>query len=91
MIVTVTPNPSLDHTVEVDALRRGEVLRAGPSRLDPGGKGVNVARALAAHGRKTAVGMDSPWRAEVLRAAPSRRLAGSVEELRPAGLGMVAA
>ncbi|MEU0465687.1 MULTISPECIES: 1-phosphofructokinase [unclassified Amycolatopsis] len=54
MIVTVTPNPSLDHTVEVDALRRGEVLRAGPSRLDPGGKGVNVARALAAHGRKTA-------------------------------------
>ncbi|WP_435069942.1 hypothetical protein [Amycolatopsis thermoflava] len=32
MIVTVTPNPSLDHTVEVDALRRGEVLRVGPSR-----------------------------------------------------------
>ncbi|GHF05064.1 hypothetical protein GCM10017786_43160 [Amycolatopsis deserti] len=31
MIVTVTPNPSLDHTVELNSLRRGEVLRAGPS------------------------------------------------------------
>lgn len=54
MIVTFTPNPSLDYTVEVGALRRGEVLRAGGAHLDPGGKGVNVSRALAAHGRKTA-------------------------------------
>ncbi|PRX48622.1 1-phosphofructokinase [Prauserella shujinwangii] len=53
MIVTMTPNPSLDHTVEVDALRRGEVLRALRSHVEPGGKGVNVSRALAAHGRKT--------------------------------------
>lgn len=49
MIVTVTPNPSLDRTVEVDGLVRGAVLRIHSGRLDPGGKGVNVARALTAH------------------------------------------
>jgi 1-phosphofructokinase len=53
MIVTLTPNPSVDRTIEVDALHRGAVLRARSSRVDPGGKGVNVSRALAANGRKT--------------------------------------
>jgi 1-phosphofructokinase len=50
VIVTVTPNPSLDRTVQVPALTRGAVLRATATFLDPGGKGVNVARALAANG-----------------------------------------
>jgi 1-phosphofructokinase len=50
MIVTVTLNPSLDRTIEIDALIRGEVLRAGQARMDPGGKGVNVSRALLANG-----------------------------------------
>ena len=48
MIVTLTPNPSIDRTIEMDALHRGAVLRAPASRVDPGGKGVNVSRALAA-------------------------------------------
>lgn len=48
MIVTVTPNPSLDRTVQVAELVPGRVHRAAGVRLDPGGKGVNVARALAA-------------------------------------------
>ena len=52
MIVTVTPNPSVDRTVLVDALVRGEVTRARSARVDPGGKGVNISRALAAHGTK---------------------------------------
>ncbi len=52
MIVTLTANPSVDRTVEVARLRRGAVIRALASRVDAGGKGVNVARALAAHGRK---------------------------------------
>jgi 1-phosphofructokinase len=51
MIVTLTPNPSVDRTVEVDQLVRGAVLRALSARVDAGGKGVNVARALAANGR----------------------------------------
>ena len=52
MIVTLTANPSVDRTIEVDVLRPGAVIRARASRVDAGGKGVNVARALAAHGRK---------------------------------------
>src|SRR6516164_7186579 len=52
MIVTLTANPSVDRTIEVAALRPGTVIRARASRVDAGGKGVNVARALAAHGRK---------------------------------------
>jgi 1-phosphofructokinase len=50
MIVTVTPNPSLDRTLEVEELRRGEVVRASADRSDAGGKGVNVSRALVANG-----------------------------------------
>ncbi|MFD7697631.1 1-phosphofructokinase [Streptomyces sp. NPDC059805] len=53
MILTVTPNPSLDRTYEVPALDRGEVIRATGERVDPGGKGVNVSRAVAAAGRRT--------------------------------------
>ncbi|MFF0139136.1 1-phosphofructokinase [Streptomyces sp. NPDC005227] len=53
MILTVTPNPSLDRTYEVPALDRGEVIRATGERVDPGGKGVNVSRAVAAAGRHT--------------------------------------
>ncbi len=52
MIVTLTANPSVDRTIEVADLRPGTVIRARASRVDAGGKGVNVARALAAHGRK---------------------------------------
>jgi 1-phosphofructokinase len=52
MIVTLTANPSVDRTIEVAALRPGTVIRALASRVDAGGKGVNVARALAAHGCK---------------------------------------
>uniref|UniRef100_A0AAU2V7L4 1-phosphofructokinase n=1 Tax=Streptomyces sp. NBC_00003 TaxID=2903608 RepID=A0AAU2V7L4_9ACTN len=52
-ILTVTPNPSLDRTYEVSVLARGEVLRATGERVDPGGKGVNVSRAVAAAGHRT--------------------------------------
>lgn len=53
MIVTLTPNPSIDRAVSIDALRRGEVHRATANRIDPGGKGVNVSRAVAAQGGHT--------------------------------------
>ncbi|HEV7167428.1 MAG TPA: PfkB family carbohydrate kinase, partial [Micrococcaceae bacterium] len=49
MIVTLTPNPSLDRTIELVApLARGEVQRAVAAHQEPGGKGVNIARALSA-------------------------------------------
>jgi 1-phosphofructokinase len=50
MIVTVTLNPSLDRAIEIDGLARGDVIRARSGHLDPGGKGVNVSRALLANG-----------------------------------------
>lgn len=50
MIVTLTANPSVDRTIEVAGLRRGGVLRALSARVDAGGKGINVARALTANG-----------------------------------------
>ncbi|OLF13536.1 1-phosphofructokinase [Actinophytocola xanthii] len=53
MIVTLTLNPSLDRTIEIARLTRGSLTRATATRLDPGGKGVNVSRALAAHGIRT--------------------------------------
>jgi 1-phosphofructokinase len=53
MIVTVTPDPSLDRSFEMGRLRRGEINRAAVDRVDPGGKGVNVSRALSAAGHAT--------------------------------------
>ncbi len=46
MILTVTLNPALDRTVAVPRMRLGHRHRAVESRRAPGGKGVNVARAL---------------------------------------------
>jgi len=51
MIVTFTANPSVDQTSEVVELIRGAVIRARQTRVDAGGKGVNVTRALAANGQ----------------------------------------
>jgi 1-phosphofructokinase len=50
VIVTLTANPSIDRTLEIPSLVRGEVIRATAARVHPGGKGVNVARALVANG-----------------------------------------
>lgn len=51
MILALTPNPSIDRTVLVENLLLGEVNRAVSRRIDPGGKGVNVVRALIRNGR----------------------------------------
>lgn len=50
MIVTVTPNPSVDRTMFIDALPRGRVIRSQRVQSEPSGKGVNVALALRARG-----------------------------------------
>ena len=55
MILTVTLNPALDLTYEVDTLvPRGE-HRVAEVHQRPGGKGVNVARILAALGESVTV------------------------------------
>jgi 1-phosphofructokinase len=50
-VVTLTANPSLDRTLDLPApLVTGGIVRLGGSATEPGGKGVNVARAIAAAG-----------------------------------------
>jgi 1-phosphofructokinase len=50
-VVTVTPNPSVDRTVTLAVpLTRGAVHRVQSVSSEPGGKGVNVARALTLAG-----------------------------------------
>ncbi len=50
MIVTVTPNPVLDHTLSVPTIAFDTVMRAMAVRDDWGGKGFNVSRVLLALG-----------------------------------------
>jgi 1-phosphofructokinase len=50
-VVTLTANPSLDRTLELPGpLTEGGVVRLLGAATEPGGKGVNVARAIAAAG-----------------------------------------
>ncbi len=50
MILTLTPNPSLDLAYELDILSRGEVQRSNAFSVEAGGKGINVSRNLVANG-----------------------------------------
>ena len=49
-VLTVTLNPAFDRTVWLERLATGETNRALTSSLRVGGKGINVARAVAARG-----------------------------------------
>jgi 1-phosphofructokinase len=73
VILTITLNPSIDRTVSVPELRVGEVHVVTPVRDDPGGKGVNVTRALATQGfASTAVivsgGVEAIWMTNAIKA-----------------------
>jgi 1-phosphofructokinase len=50
MIVTLTPNPSVDRTLFLDAFTRGAVNRCTATLTEPSGKGINVALGLHRHG-----------------------------------------
>jgi 1-phosphofructokinase family hexose kinase len=50
MILCVTPNPALDRTLIVRDFANGGVFRPQECRVDAGGKGLNVARAIKALG-----------------------------------------
>ncbi len=80
-IVTLTANPSLDRTITLNApLVEGEVQAALAAREDAGGKGINVARVVAAAGVATTAVLpldgEDPF-AAALRAThlPSRTVA----------------
>lgn len=44
MITTITLNPAIDRTVELEKIELGEVNRVKETREDLGGKSINVAR-----------------------------------------------
>lgn len=72
MIITVTPNPSIDRTLALPGeLVRGGVLRVAASLDQPGGKGVNISRACVAAGVPTCavlpVAADDPFVRELDR------------------------
>ena len=72
MIVTVTPNPSIDRTVTLPArLVRGAVHRVQSVSTEPGGKGVNVARALTLAGLDTLAILPAGGRDPILSALQS--------------------
>ena len=78
-IVTVNANPSLDRTITLEgALRPGEVQAAASSREDAGGKGINVARVIAAAGVETVavlpLAVDDPFAAALVSADVPARL-----------------
>jgi 1-phosphofructokinase len=61
MIVTVTPNPSIDRTVTlITPLTRGAVHRITSVTTEAGGKGVNVARALTSAGVEAVALLPAP-------------------------------
>ncbi len=54
-IVTITLNPALDQTVYIPRFQEGEVNRVHDHRIDPGGKGINVAKVVRALGHPACV------------------------------------
>jgi 1-phosphofructokinase len=53
VIVTVTPNPSIDRTIRLERLVTGGLNRAHSATSEAAGKGVNVSYALASEGIPT--------------------------------------
>ena len=84
MILTLTPNPSIDRTVTLDGeLSRGQVHRVASVTSQAGGKGVNISRAAVSAGIPSIAvvpaAKDDPFVIELLGAGIDCR------PVRPAG------
>ncbi|OIO54092.1 MAG: 1-phosphofructokinase [Alphaproteobacteria bacterium CG_4_10_14_0_2_um_filter_63_37] len=68
MIITVTPNPTIDKYLQIDRLQPGHAHQVRTTHRDPGGKGVNVSRVLTRLGVQTlATGFAGDYRGELLK------------------------
>ncbi|OLN29725.1 1-phosphofructokinase [Desulfosporosinus metallidurans] len=54
-IVTITLNPAVDQTLYFTQFHVGQVNRVGRERIDPAGKGINVAKVINSLGQDVAV------------------------------------
>ncbi|WP_144755847.1 1-phosphofructokinase family hexose kinase [Curtobacterium pusillum] len=81
-VVTLTPAPAVDRTYSIASLRPGAVNRAASVTETLGGNGVNVTRALLAHGAASHAVV--PLAADVLAGLDDTERAG----LRPVDLGV---
>src|SRR3954452_20409245 len=77
MVIIASPNLCFDRTHDIPALLPGAVIRSGAVAVTAGGKGVNVARVLRAHGRPgTLVGLVGDQdRADLLALLAAERIA----------------
>lgn len=53
MITTITLNPAVDKTIEINNFSIGSVNRISSSRVDAGGKGINVSKVIQSLGGKS--------------------------------------
>ena len=53
MIITITLNPAIDKTIEVDDLQMGMLNKVENVILDPGGKGINVSKVVESLGGRS--------------------------------------
>lgn len=84
-ILTLTPNPALDLSTEIDEVVPHVKLRCEPPVLEPGGGGLNVARALHVMGAEplalyTSGGPVGAWIGDLLDREGLLRRAVAVEE-----------
>ena len=96
MIYTVTLNPAVDRELTVPAIEFDSVLRATASRVDSGGKGFNVARALAALGADVTfvtgpADVPPPAGVRVARVETARDMLDAVQRALPADAAVFAA
>lgn len=74
MIITLTLNPTIDQMVLLEEFRPGDANRILASRVDPGGKGINVSRALLELGCESlAMGFAAGARGRFVEAALKER------------------
>jgi len=85
VIYTLTLNPAVDRELQVPAISFGDVLRATSHRVDWGGKGFNVSRALRALGSDSvALGLVGGFAGQMI-AAGLRQLGIAVDFVEIAG------